>query len=138
MDETVVLKQVRKDIHQAGTIGDTEKQRLQETFTKRYSQASTIVDEQKVTKYAFKPSGRTIWAVTGKHGEQQVLPESLYCTCSDYYYRVMGGKKQVCYHIIAQQLAEALGKYQSTDLSDAKYSDITSKWTPRPVQADQS
>ncbi len=135
MDETLVLKQIRDDIHRNGSLTDNDKQRLTEAFSKRVVHALELVDDQKVTRYLFNPSGRTIWVVQGKHGEQQVLPGSMFCTCDDYFYRVMGGKKQVCYHIIAQQLAEALGKYKTSDLGDQDYSQITSKWTPRPVQA---
>jgi predicted nucleic acid-binding Zn finger protein len=135
MDETVILRQVRDEIRRAGTVGEADKQRLADAFQKRFSQAMELVDEQKVTRYVFTPSGRTIWVVAGKHGEYQVLPESMFCSCDDYFFRVMGGKKQVCYHIIAQQMAEALGKFGVIDLADSSYAQITSKWTPPPLQS---
>jgi len=108
---------------------------LIEAFNKRFNQAMELVEEEKVSKYVFSPSGRTIWVVAGKHGEYQVLPESMFCSCDDYFFRVMSGKKQVCYHIIAQQMGEALGKYRTTDLADSNYAQITSKWTPPPLQS---
>ena len=53
----------------------------------------------------------------------------MFCTCDDYYFRVMDHKKQLCYHIIAQSLSEAMGKYTVTDMIDSLYPEITSKFT---------
>jgi predicted nucleic acid-binding Zn finger protein len=41
----------------------------------------------------------------------------------------MEHKKQLCYHIIAQQLSEATGKYNVMELTDSRYPEITSKLT---------
>lgn len=135
MDETLILRQVRDDTRRTGGLDEDGKQRLIEAFQKRFNQAMELVEEEKVSKYVFSPSGRTIWVVAGKHGEYQVLPESMFCSCDDYFFRVMSGKKQVCYHIIAQQMGEALGKCRTTDLADSNYAQITSKWTPPPLQS---
>jgi predicted nucleic acid-binding Zn finger protein len=70
-----------------------------------------------------------VWVVTGRGRDYQVLPDSLFCTCDDYYFRVMEHKKQLCYHIIAQQLSEAMGKYDVKELTDSRYPEITSKLT---------
>ena len=67
--------------------------------------------------------------VTGRGRDYQVLPDSLFCTCDDYYFRVMEHKKQLCYHIIAQQLSEAMGKQNITEMSDSRYPEVTSKLT---------
>ncbi len=135
MDETLILRQVRDHTRRTGGLDEDGKQRLIEAFQKRFNQAMELVEEEKVSKYVFSPSGRTIWVVAGKHGEYQVLPESMFCSCDDYFFRVMSGKKQVCYHIIAQQMGEALGKYRTTDLADSNYAQMTSKWTPPPLQS---
>jgi predicted nucleic acid-binding Zn finger protein len=68
-----------------------------------------------------------LWVVQGRRGEYQVIPESLFCTCDDYYFRVMANKKELCYHLVAQRIAEPLGKYQSFDLSDVRYTEISSR-----------
>ena len=57
------------------------------------------------------------------------MPDTMFCTCDDYYFRVMDHKKQLCYHIIAQSLSEAMGKYTVTDMIDSLYPEITSKFT---------
>ncbi len=103
---------------------------LEAAFQKRFQQAITIVEQAKVRRFKFEPSGRTVWVVKGRKQEYQVVPESMFCTCDDYYYRVMGQKKQLCYHIIAQYMAEALGKFGKYDSGDAEYGHFTAKWKP--------
>ncbi len=89
-----------------------------------------LVEGGKVSRFMFSPSGRIVWVVTGRKGRYQVVPESVFCTCDDYYFRVMGQKKQLCYHLIAQQLAEAVGKHRQDSLKDGDYQSITAQWKP--------
>ena len=110
---------------------DEQKETLSKIFEKRLPPALGIVEARNVSIYRFKPSGRTIWIVKGRKSDYQVMPESMFCTCDDYYFRVMDNKKQLCYHLVAQQIAEALGKYSVSDLSDARYSEVVSKWSVR-------
>jgi len=89
----------------------------------------SLVEAGKVQKYQFSPSGRTIWVVNGRGRDYQVVPESLFCTCDDYYFRVMDHKKQLCYHIIAQQLSIAMNKHDAVQMADSRYSEVSSKLT---------
>jgi len=125
-----VLRGICQGLRQAGTLTDEMKSVLSKTFQKRSDQALVLVDGSKVSRLRFTPSGRTVWTVAGRKGEYQVLPESMFCTCDDYYFRVMGRKKQLCYHLIAQQLAEATGKHRSDSLRDADYEVVTARWKP--------
>ncbi len=102
---------------------------MSKVFEKRLPQALAIVEAKKVTNYRFKPSGRTLWVVEGRKGEYQVMPDNMFCTCDDYYFRVMDNKKQLCYHLVAQQIAEALGQYGVLDFADSHYAEVTSKWS---------
>lgn len=110
-------------------LSDTQREALEATFQKRFQQALGLAEGEKVRKYRFSPSGRSLWVVTGRGRDYQVLPESMFCTCDDYYFRVMDHKKQLCYHIIAQRLSEAMGKYTVTEMIDSRYPEITSKFT---------
>lgn len=130
-DEDVVLKQVSQELRQTHVLTDEQKETLSKIFEKRLPPALGIVEARNVSSYRFKPSGRTIWIVKGRKGDYQVMPESMFCTCDDYYFRVMDNKKQLCYHLVAQQIAEALGNYSVNDLSDARYSEVVSKWSVR-------
>ena len=128
-DEDIVLKHVSEELRRTHALTDEQKQTLAKVFEKRLPQALALVDARNVTSYRFKPSGRTIWIVKGRKGEYQVVPESMFCTCDDYYFRVMDNKKQLCYHLVAQQIAEALGRFDANIASDSHYSEVTSKWS---------
>ena len=110
-------------------LSESQREELETTFQKRFQQALGLAEGEKVRKYHFSPSGRTLWIVTGRGREYQVLPDSMFCTCDDYYFRVMDHKKQLCYHIIAQRLSEAMGKYIMMEMIDSRYPEITSKLT---------
>ncbi len=125
----MVLRQLSQEIRRTHALSEEQKQTLSKVFAKRFLQAMALVEASKVTRYRFKPSGRTIWVVKGRKGEYQVMPDSMFCTCDDYYFRVMDNKKQLCYHLVAQQIAEGLGKFGELDLADSKYSEVTSRWT---------
>src|SRR2546427_12123676 len=79
MDETLILRQVRDDTRRTGGLDEDGKQRLIEAFNKRFNQAMELVEEEKVSKYVFSPSGRTIWVVAREHGAHKGLPERMLC-----------------------------------------------------------
>ena len=113
-------------------LADSQRAGLEEQFGDRFKNALELVEKRKVHRYQFKPSGRTIWAVKGRKGVYQVISETNFCNCDDYYFRVMDGKRALCYHIIAQKVAFALGRYETSDLRDTQYSKITQQWRTRP------
>jgi predicted nucleic acid-binding Zn finger protein len=104
------------------------RKRLEESFGERLQQALNIIEKGAVKRYKFKPSGRIIWEVKGRTSSYQIMTRTYFCNCDDYYFRVMSSKKQLCYHIIAQKLAFALGKFGNEERSDRDYSKITSRW----------
>jgi len=126
--ETGILERACHDIRQAGSVTPRTTSQLEETFEKRFSEAMRLVDQGKIRQVSFRPSGRTVWVVTGRKAEYQVVPKSMFCTCDDFYFRVMGHKKQLCYHLIAQNLAVALGKQAKTDMADSNYARFAAKW----------
>ncbi len=107
---------------------------MTKTFDKKFVEAMKLVDQGRVRQVSFTPSGRTVWVVKGRKKDYQVVPQSMFCTCDDYYFRVMGRKKQLCYHLIAQHLAEALNMQARTNLVDSEYAGFTEKWKP-PVDS---
>lgn len=130
IDEGRAVKDLSIELRKTRTISEEQKQRLQTIFQKRLPPALAIVEEKKVARYQFEPSQRSVWIVTGRRGQYQVIPDSMFCTCDDYHFRVMENKKQLCYHILAQQIAEPLGKYIESNLPDSSYSRVMSKWGP--------
>jgi predicted nucleic acid-binding Zn finger protein len=126
--EIAALDKLCEDIGRARLLSVENKSRLLSIFGPRFEKAFSLIKSGKVRRYQFKPSGRLIWSVRGKTGEYQVIPESNFCNCDDYYFRVMDKKKALCYHIIAQRVANALRRYSEFALPDADYGKVTSKW----------
>ena len=133
--ELTVIESACKDVASSHKLADTQRVKLEEQFGDRFKNALELVQKRKVHRYKFKPSGRTIWTVKGRKGVYQVIPETNFCNCDDYYYRVMDGQRALCYHIIAQRIASSLGKYETSPLRDAQYSKITQQWRTRPEAA---
>jgi predicted nucleic acid-binding Zn finger protein len=76
----------------------------------------------------FEPSGRVVWIVVGKEKDYQIIPVANYCSCDDFYYRVVNGDTSLCYHVIAQKLSEALNKYELITDSDTLYDVFMKEW----------
>ncbi len=130
--ELEVIERTCREVSSSRKLTDTQKARLGEQFADRFKNAIELVEKRKVRRFRFRPSGRVIWAVKGRKGVYQVIPETNFCNCDDYYFRVMDGKRALCYHIIAQKIASALGKYETSTLRDSQYSRVTKRWRTRP------
>ena len=126
--ELTAIENACEDMASRHKLADSQRAKLEEQFGGRFKNALELVEKRKVRRYKFKPSGRTIWTVKGRKGVYQVIPETNFCNCDDYYYRVMDGKRALCYHIIAQKVASTLGKYQTSEMRDTQYSKITQQW----------
>ena len=133
--EDSVLEAISNEIRRTRTLSGDQKLTLSKIFEKRFSQAMAVVEGKNVTSYRFSPSGRTAWIVKGRKGEYQVMPASMFCTCDDYYFRVMDNKKQLCYHLVAQRIAEALDQYDVQNLADSRYAGLSEKWASRNPSA---
>jgi len=101
---------------------------LRSTFGERFDKAWRLVQERRVKRYLFRPSGRVVWIVIGQGGEYRVLPAAGYCSCSDFYFRVVNGEAGVCYHLLGQRLAEALSSYEEVMEDDEAYSLLMDEW----------
>jgi len=126
--ELEFLQRICDRIQETGELPSQRDLKLQPSFQKRLEKAVRIVENRSVSKYTFTPSGRIVWTVKGRSGEYQTIPETNFCSCDDFYFRVMGFKRQVCYHIIAQKIADILKLYIEHALKDSDYDRITEKW----------
>ena len=133
--ELEVIQAVCQDIVSSRKLTESQKTKLAERFGDRFKNALELVDKRKVKRFRFKPSGRIVWAVKGRKEVYQVIPETNFCNCNDYYFRVMDGKRALCYHIIAQRIASALGRFENSDLRDTQYAKITQQWRTRSESA---
>jgi predicted nucleic acid-binding Zn finger protein len=74
-----------------------------------------------VKESRFLPSGRRILTVVGRLGDEFIDPERPYCSCSNFYFRALGGREEVCYHLLSYKIAAKAGKIDVVDFSDDEY-----------------
>ena len=120
--EKKVLTEICEHVKERKRITQEQIELLSKMLGSRFDNALQIVEQKKVTLYIFNPSGRRVWIVTGKSQDYEILPMAEFCACNDYYFRVISGKTPLCYHLIAQKLAEALQKYTLIKEKDKMYS----------------
>jgi predicted nucleic acid-binding Zn finger protein len=126
--ENELMVQAVAELRSVRKLSERMKDTLLKTFGERFTNGWKLANSRKVRRYEFKPSGRVVWAVQGRKGQYQVMPDIPFCYCDDYYFRVMDKKRGLCYHIIAQRIAETLGKFVRASKRDAQYSTITDRW----------
>jgi predicted nucleic acid-binding Zn finger protein len=123
-----MLKQVCEDAAAEKRIRDSDLNTLSTAFGHRFEKALEAVKDKRVKKYAFKPSNRVVWIVVGKERDYLIMPAADFCTCDDFYFRVMDRQIHLCYHLIAQKIAEATGNYASYEEEDKLYDVLMREW----------
>ncbi len=101
---------------------------LYDLFGQRFTKALEALKENRVKKYVFKPSNRTVWIVVGRERDYLLMPEAEFCTCDDFYFRVLDKKIHLCYHLIAQKIARNLGWFEVMDENDEIYQSLMNEW----------
>ncbi len=101
---------------------------LYELFSQRFTKALSTLEENRVKKYVFKPSGRIVWIVIGRERDYLIMPEAKFCMCNDFYFRVLDKKIHLCYHLIAQKIARNLGWYDTIKENDKLYKTLMNEW----------
>jgi len=105
-------------------VSEDVKNRLTGMFGAKFDHSMKTVEEGRVKRITFNPSRRVVWQISGKGRDYVILSNAEYCSCEDFYFRVIDHEELLCYHILAQKLAEALGRYSSTEEQDQKYEDL--------------
>ena len=111
-----------------GGIKGKEMSRLSLVFGSRFEKAMKNITEKRVKKYIFKPSHKIVWIVVGNQKDYLILSKAIYCSCSDFYFRVLDGKIHLCYHLIAQKIAEIFGLYEIIEVHDELYESLLQEW----------
>jgi predicted nucleic acid-binding Zn finger protein len=102
--------------------------KLYEIFGQRFTKAFEALKENRVKKYLFKPSGKIVWIVVGRERDYLIMPQAEFCTCDDFYFRVLDREIHLCYHLIAQKIADALGWFEKIEDSDELYETLMKEW----------
>jgi predicted nucleic acid-binding Zn finger protein len=126
--EIDILNRICKEAKAEGKLTGKSLTRLYEIFGQRFTKAFETLKENRVKKYAFKPSKRTVWIVVGKERDYLIMPEAEFCTCDDFYFRVLDKQVHLCYHLIGQKLAKNLGWYETIEDHDEIYDSLMAEW----------
>ncbi len=126
--EHLTLEQILRDLRISREISSQNWQRLRNTFGDRFDKAWKLVTENRLKKYVFKPSNRTLWVAIGQNAEYLIYSNAGYCSCSDFYFRVLDNEKAYCYHLLAQKMAEALNHYDLVEEEDEAYQPLLEIW----------
>ncbi len=132
--ENKLMEDAYAELESRHGLSSQLKESLEKVFGERFTNGWELANARGVRRYEFKPSGRVVWVVSGRKSEYQVIPDIPFCYCDDYYFRVMDRKRGLCYHIIAQHVAEALNKYERVAKKDSQYTNITARWRAKETE----
>jgi predicted nucleic acid-binding Zn finger protein len=131
--ELDILDTVSKEAKRDSKLTGKNLNRLYEVFGQRFIKAFETLKENRVKKYVFQRSKRTVWIVIGKERDYLIMPRAEFCTCDDFYFRVLDRKVHVCYHLLAQKLAENLDWYETIEEQDELFDSLMSEWKKATV-----
>ena len=101
---------------------------FKQKFGKRFIRALRTVEEDRVFKYEFSPSETIVWIVKGQRREYIAIPDT-YCTCRAFYQDVVITREvNLCYHLLAQMIAEIRGSYKTIKASDSERRKLLLEW----------
>lgn len=126
--EDNLLNTVCKEAKAEGKLTGETLTKLYEAFGQRFIKAFEALKENRVKKYIFKPSGKVVWIVVGKERDYLIMPNAEFCTCDDFYFRVLDKEVHLCYHLIAQKIAKILGWYETIESHDELYESLMMEW----------
>jgi predicted nucleic acid-binding Zn finger protein len=126
--EIDALNAICREAKAEGRLSGKSLTELYELFGQRFTKALGALKENRVKKYVFKPSGRTVWIVIGRERDYLIMPEAEFCMCDDFYFRVLDKKIHLCYHLIAQKIARNLGWYETLEENDKLYESLMNEW----------
>jgi predicted nucleic acid-binding Zn finger protein len=111
-----------------GKLSGKNLNELHDVFGQRFIKALDVLKTNRVKKYIFKPGSKIVWVVIGRERDYLVIPEADFCTCDDFYFRVLDRKVHFCYHLIAQKIACCLGWYDSIEETVDLYDSLMNEW----------
>ena len=101
---------------------------FRDKYGKKFVRALRVVEEKKVEKYHFKPSDSITWIVKGRARQYLVIPKT-YCTCRSFYQEVVISRESdMCYHLLAQQIAEIRNQHELIESTDAVRRKMYVEW----------
>jgi len=127
-NEIDMLNKICRTTKTEGKLSGKNLTALYDLFGQRFTKALDALKENRIKKYSFKPSNRTVWIVIGRERDYLIMPEAEFCTCDDFYFRVLDKKVHLCYHLIAQKIARNLGWYETIEENDELHETLMNEW----------
>lgn len=90
-------------------------------YGRKFSKAVQTVLSGGVKKHLFVPSDRVIYTVVGSDGDEFIDPQKQFCTCHDFFFKVLGGKEELCYHLLSYKMAREAKRLETVVFSDEEY-----------------
>jgi predicted nucleic acid-binding Zn finger protein len=87
----------------------------------QFKRAVDAVLDSCVKKHVFRPSGRVIYTVVGRSGDEFIDPERPFCSCQHFFYRVLGGRDRMCYHLLSYKIACESENLEEVVFHDEEY-----------------
>lgn len=128
MSERALLKGVCNRAKVKKRIKKADQVSLSAAFGQRFTKAWEAIEGRRVKKYLFRPSNRVVWIVVGKEQDYLIMPAAYFCSCDDFYFRVMDREIHLCYHLIAQKLAETLERFDLFEEEDELHDVLMKEW----------
>ena len=121
MSKDLLLKIFQK-VEEKGVIDDEFIKYLDNLFSDKSINIFDVI-QRGFIKYTYKPSNKIVWGVKAKNlKEEYLIFPKLYCSCWDFYKRVvMERKRAFCKHLLAQTICEALESFEEIELKDNDY-----------------
>ncbi|MFW9805670.1 MAG: hypothetical protein ACFFFK_02945 [Candidatus Thorarchaeota archaeon] len=101
---------------------------FKEKYGKKFVRALRTVEEGKIVKFKFNPSGSVTWIAKGRRRQYLLIPE-LYCTCRSFYQEVVIAREtSMCYHLLAQRIAEIRDEFNTQESTDRERRKLYVEW----------
>jgi len=95
-------------------------------YGRKFEKAVDAVLTGGVKECRFLPSGRKVLSVVGTLGDEFIDPEKPYCSCSNFFFRVTGGREETCYHLLSYKIAARTGRLDFVEFGDDEYGEYLS------------
>jgi predicted nucleic acid-binding Zn finger protein len=128
INEIDTLNAICRQAKAEGKLSGKNLTGLYDLFGQRFTKALEALKENRVKKYTFKPSNRVVWIVVGRERDYLIMAEADFCSCDDFYFRVLDKKIHLCYHLLAQKIARNLGWFAPIEENDELYECLMNEW----------
>ncbi|MCJ7636243.1 MAG: hypothetical protein MUO21_02005 [Nitrososphaeraceae archaeon] len=91
-------------------------------YGKKFDKSIKVVNENGVKCHRFLPSKRELWTVVGTEGDYYVDDSQNFCSCEHFYFKVLRGKDELCYHLLSLRIAKECSMFETIEFGDMGYS----------------